>query len=109
MFIHYNGRIINTDYIRQVDSISLVGKGYIRLIFTDNRVPEIVEGPEAFNIVMTLCPSALEGKRAKYAKHAWAVHNLIGHPLMQICSWLKLTRLGIKIHDATVPEPEVEE
>lgn len=105
MFIHYNGKAINTHYIRQIDCINLVGNGYIRIIFTDNRVPEIVEGPEAFNIVMAVCPAVLEGKRAKYVKNSWAVHNLIGHPLMQIFSWLRLPALGIKIHDVTIPEP----
>jgi hypothetical protein len=41
----------------------------------------------------------------KYKRHAWAIHNLIGHPLMQIFSWLHLTEVGLKIHDATVPNP----
>lgn len=55
---------------------------------------------------MTLCPNALEGHEAKYYKNAWMIHNLIGHPLMQLCSMLHLTSLGIKIHDATIPQPK---
>ena len=34
---------------------------------------------------------------------SYGFHNLIGHPLMQICFWLKLSRLGNKIHDITIP------
>ena len=34
----------------------------------------------------------------------WPIHNLIGHPLMEILGWIGLRRLGIAIHDATVPE-----
>lgn len=36
---------------------------------------------------------------------SWAIHNLIGHPAMQILSWFGLTKLGLKIHDATCPMP----
>ncbi len=34
----------------------------------------------------------------------WPVHNLIGHPLMEICGWFGLFDIGVKIHDATLPE-----
>ncbi len=108
MFIHYDGKVVNADEIRLINTDELVTKGWIRIYFKPNDRVEIVEGVEAFNIVMTLCPAALEGKRAKYARHAWAIHNLIGHPLMQIFSWLRLPALGIKVHDATVPEPDLD-
>jgi hypothetical protein len=36
----------------------------------------------------------------------WAVHNLIGHPLMQIFFMLKMEKLAIAIHDSTLPENE---
>jgi len=107
-FVHYNGKIINTHDIVFVSFEDLVEKEFVlvkRLGYPD----EVVRGPEAFNLVMQLCPSALEGRRAKYARHAWAIHNLIGHPLMQIFSWLHLPALGIKIHDATVPFPKMNE
>lgn len=106
MFIHFDNRIVNSDTIKIIDCANLITSGYIRICYKDSRI-EIVNGPEAFTIVMELCPGALEGKQAEYARHAWAVHNLIGHPLMQIFSWLHLTSFGIKIHDATVPNPKV--
>lgn len=34
----------------------------------------------------------------------WTVHNIIAHPLMQICGWFGLFDLGVAIHDATIPE-----
>lgn len=104
MFLHYNGKLTNSESIEWVDHHNLVKLGYIRIYDWDGN-GEIVEGPEAFNVLMELCPSALEGMEAKYERHAWAVHNLIGHPLMQICAWLHMTKLGLKIHDATVPNP----
>jgi hypothetical protein len=104
MFVHYNGKLINADTIRWIDYSNLAKKGYIRVC---NKVNEIffVEGSKAFDVVMRLCPEALEGEQAQYKRHAWAVHNLFGHPLMQICSWLGLAPLGLKIHDITVPNP----
>lgn len=103
MFIHFNNHIHNTSEIKSVDCSDYVELGVVRVHF-DLRM-EIVEGAEAFNVIQKLCPAVLEGKRAKYVRHAWAIHNLIGHPLMQIFSWLHLPALGIKVHDATIPVP----
>lgn len=54
---------------------------------------------------MALCPAAVEGKRLRWARHVWAVHNLLGHPLLQVAAWLKLHKLGFWLHDSTVPRP----
>jgi len=104
MFIHYNGKVVNSCRIEWIDYKNLAKMGYVR-VYTESLTGEVVEGPEAFNLVMQLCPDALEGHGARYHRHAWAIHNLIGHPLMQIFSWLGLTKLGLKIHDKTVPNP----
>ena len=106
MFVSYKNKVVNSDRISSIHLGKLVSHGTITVTFKDSG-PDEVSGPEAFNLVMDLCPNALEGKQAKYKRHAWAVHNLIGHPMMQILSWLHLTKLGIKIHDLTVPNPEV--
>lgn len=111
MFVHYKNKIVNANQIVKVDVEPYLRDGFIKIYRVD--LPsydyEVVSGPEAFTIIQTLCPAVLEGKRARYVKNSWAVHNLIGHPLMQIFSWLKLPALGIKIHDATVPEPVQDE
>lgn len=104
MFVHYYGKAVNSNEITSVDYSNLVDEGFI-LVYRNGLPADKVEGPQAFNVVMTLCPDALEGEGDKYQRHAWAVHNLIGHPLMQICAWLHLTPLGLKIHDLTVPNP----
>ena len=36
----------------------------------------------------------------------WKVHNLVAHPLMEVLSWIGLSDLGDKIHDATYPAQE---
>lgn len=34
----------------------------------------------------------------------WTLHNLIGHPLMEILNLLGLTACGTWVHDATLPK-----
>lgn len=36
----------------------------------------------------------------------WWMHNLVGHPLMQILNSLGMTGLGKKAHDETLPVEE---
>ncbi len=105
MFVHFNNKIINSDRISSIDCENYCKNGEI-LVMVEDMYAQKVSGAEATTLIMTLCPAVLEGKEAEYKRHAWAIHNLIGHPLMQILSWLHLTALGIKIHDATIPDPK---
>lgn len=108
MFVHYNGKVVNSDIIEWIDYSNLSKHGYIR-IYEKTDFVYIVEGPQAFDVVMQLCPEALEGQDTKEQKGRWAIHNFFGHPLMQIFSWLGYTELGLKIHDWTVPNREVDD
>lgn len=60
---------------------------------------------DAFEILMLLHPAALEGRRLRWAKNAWAFHNLVAHPLMQVMVWLGFKKRAIWLHDITVPKP----
>ena len=60
---------------------------------------------DAIELVMQLKPSALEGRRLRYAKHMWIIHNWFGHPLMQVLAFFKCHKLAFWVHDATVPKP----
>ena len=65
----------------------------------------VAEGFDAIEAVMLLKPSALEGRRLKWHKSAWAAHNLIYHPLMQILVWLGYKKAAIRLHDWSTPRP----
>lgn len=104
MFVHYNNKIINANSVEWIDYSNLPSRGYIKVYCRDS-IGEVVDGPAAFDVLMRLCPEALEGKNLKEQRGRWAVHNFLGHPLMQIFSWLGFKRMGLKIHDATVPNP----
>jgi hypothetical protein len=64
-----------------------------------------VSGFFAVQFVWQLKPDALEGKWLHWRKHAWAFHNLVAHPVMQILAWMHLYKAALWIHDNTVPEP----
>lgn len=104
MFVHFNEKLVNTDTIAYVTTTYLTQHGWIHVHFKDGTV-EPVEGARTIELIMRLCPAALEGRQLKYIRHRWMIHNIFGHPLMQICSWLHLTSLALKIHDATIPNP----
>lgn len=92
--------------IRQIVSADYSRIEELRLVLTDKRGNSFeVEGPDALEAVMLMNPACLEGKRLRWARHRWALHNLVGHPLMQVLAFLGFPRLGVKIHDATVPKP----
>lgn len=42
-----------------------------------------------------------EGVKGLYKN--WTVHNIVAHPVMQICTILGLESLARKIHDGTLP------
>jgi hypothetical protein len=63
------------------------------------------EGIHVIEAIMLLCPQLLEGQRMRWARHAWAVHNLIGHPLMQLLAFFGAHRTALWVHDITVPKP----
>ena len=79
----------------------------LKLTVHHGGIASVISGPDAIEAVMLLKPSALEGRRLRWVRHAWLLHNVIGHPLMQLFSLLRMHRLALAVHDATVPTPVV--
>lgn len=61
---------------------------------------------EAVELMMQLKPSVVEGHRLSYGKLDWFLHNMLGHPIMQLLSLVRLYKLAFWVHDATVPRPK---
>ena len=108
MFAHYNNKIVNTHIIDYVACNDFVKHNVVHVYYRSGEM-EAVEGAEAINLIMLLCPAVLEGMQAKHTRHSWAIHNLIGHPLMQILTWLGMTKMALWIHDVTVPPASLNE
>lgn len=65
----------------------------------------VAEGFDAIEAVMAVKPSALEGRRLKWNKNAWVMHNFFGHPIMQFLALIGFKKTAIWIHDVTTPRP----
>jgi hypothetical protein len=101
-FLKLTDHLIRLSDIQSVD-IQQIGHGEIFVTLRDGTRLQAHDF-EAFELILYLKPSAIEGKRLKHLKHAWAIHNLIGHPLMQIFAWCGLHKWAILIHDKTTPK-----
>lgn len=103
-FIQVGNLIVHRDEISHID---LRGINDLKVIvhFSGGEQSTVV-GIQAIEVVMTTKPSALESKRLRWQRHRWAIHNLVGHPLMQFLAFFKMYDLAMRVHDATVPRPE---
>lgn len=103
-FVQVDGMIVETSRIKCID-VSTLKSQTIRVTMVDDSTYN-VDGFAAVELVWLLKPSAIEGlPYIKWNKHAWIIHNMVAHPLMQILAWFKLYKLAIAVHDKTVPKP----
>lgn len=102
-FVKVAGHAISLSEIAQVDGTD-IEQLCVRLYLNNGNMVE-ARDIEAFDIVMQVKPSLVEGKRLKFAKHAWVIHNFVGHPLMQILAFFKMYSWAFYVHEATVPRP----
>jgi hypothetical protein len=101
--IRVGSGVVRRDHVLAVDASRVDVDGTIKVTLSTGILP--LSGPEAIDFMMRACPYALEGRRMRWARHAWAFHNLVAHPILQVLHWLGMTRLGMRIHDSTVPRP----
>lgn len=106
VFILTDTRLININSITTID-IKNINKLELNIFTNVNERPFQATGIRAIDILMQLKPNALEGvKELKWKPGVWKVHNMLGHPLMQILCGLGFNKAGIWVHDNTVPKPE---
>lgn len=108
-FVKIDGLLVNANMIRSVD-LSLLSRGLVHVNYAPDSgyagAPRPVRGAEAIDLIMTLKPSALEGTRLKWLRRAWMVHNLIGHPGMQLLALFRQYDWAMRLHEMTVPRPK---
>ncbi len=76
----------------------------VRVLLTDASVVEATD-IDAIELALLLKPSVLESRRLRWPKFAWFVHNMVGHPLMQLLALFGAYCWAFWVHDATVPRP----
>lgn len=97
--------LVPWDDIRRIDLDRLEASGVVRVYLRGEHSPIELGDAEAVDFVMRIAPSFIEGKRFRWMRWGWAVHNLLGHPLLQILAWAGYRSLGLRVHDATIPRP----
>lgn len=97
------------DFVFPKDEISLLDCSKIEELIITIKLKSgkiiIAKDIHALELAMQVKPSILEGKRLKWPKFVWFIHNVFGHPLTQIFALFKLYKLAFWIHDVTVPKP----
>lgn len=105
-FIRTKTTLVAVDHIVSADYSNIEA---LQMSIVDlNGDKHTLVGIHALEAAMTLNPGCVEGKRLKWARHVWAVHNLIGHPVMQVLAWMRCYKLAMRVHDGTVPKPKME-
>ena len=100
-FVQLEDGLVRLDTIRFVDTRLFAQTGEI--IVHHGLGSGRTKGAQAVEVILWTKPSALEGTHVRWIRHAWAVHNLVGHPLMQILVWLGFRKAAFAVHDGTVP------
>lgn len=91
------------DDVRHVD-VSEIETGSVSIVMKNGDVHE-ARGFDAIEAVMAVKPSAVEGLRLRWRPHAWAFHNLVAHPVVQVLAWCGCKRAAVRFHDWTTPAP----
>lgn len=102
-FIMIDGGLIRHSEIRYIDLKRIDEQ--VAVIYTSEYGKHEVSGFAAMELVWMLKPGAVEGHRLKWKKRAWAFHNLIAHPVMQLLAYCGFYKQAMWVHDITVPKP----
>lgn len=106
-FIRLGEVLVPLARVLRVDASRLQTDGEVEVWLEGASQPTPVAGGLAVDLVMRIDPSFFEGRRFHYVRSSWAFHNLVAHPLLQLCAWAGRTRAGLALHDATIPEPRL--
>lgn len=104
-FLRVGEHLVPWTEVREIDLRSMEREGTLQVLRHGDLGAIELGGAEAVDLVMRLDPAFFEGRRFRWVRSAWALHNLVGHPLLQLFAWVGRTRLGLRVHDATVPRP----
>lgn len=102
-YLKINDVLYSPEFVEKIDCTNI--ENLVIRVHLVSGIILVVEGMEAIDIAMQAKASIIEGKRFKFRKFAWVVHNIFAHPLMQILAFCRCYKLGLWIHDSTIPKP----
>lgn len=101
-FLKLDNSIVNSEAILAVDYSRI--EELVLTVYHETG-EDVCTGFFAIELVWFLKPGAFEGKRLKWKRFAWAFHNIIAHPVMQLLAFFGMYELAMKVHDGTIPKP----
>ena len=102
-FFKAGDKIFNVDDINRIYTANIEQLEILVRMKDDTRVE--VTGLEAIDLMMMVKPSVFEGRRMRFPKRMWIIHNLIAHPLMQILALIGFRKQALWLHEVTIPRP----
>lgn len=102
-YLKAGNMLYSTETVCRIDC-SEIENLIVKLHLISGSVVEI-KGLDAIEIAMSAKPSVIEGKRFAFRKGAWIIHNIFGHPVMQLFALFHLYKIAIWIHEITIPKP----
>lgn len=103
-FVKADNALISIADISSVD-YSKIETDFLLVLTTKQGKSFVATELNAIEVLMAINPAALEGKRLTWAKRVWYLHNLVGHPVMQILAMFGFYKAAFWVHDVTVPKP----
>lgn len=102
-FLKCDNAIVPVGSVASIDTRD-VANLIVSVITVDGKSHQAT-GILAVELLMQTRPGVMEGKRLRWPRRAWVLHNLVGHPLMQLLALVGLYGLAMKVHEGTVPRP----
>lgn len=107
-FLLVGKKVVPLSTVRWVDFSQLATNGSIHVRLDNPGCPDVsgtfeLQGTEAVEALLVIHPIALEAAGARWMKRSWTLHNLFGHPVLEVLARLGFPKLGLRVHDATMP------
>lgn len=107
-FLMVGKKVVPLSTVRWADFSRLASEGVVQVCLENPMHRDVsgtfdLHGAEAVEALLVIHPVALEAAGARWLKRSWTLHNLIGHPLLEILARLGFPKLGLRVHDATMP------
>ena len=102
-FLKLDDAIVERNQIAHIDTLLIEQLNV--LVYMKDGACYNATNLNAIELLMQVYPASLEGFRFRYYKFVWVIHNLFGHPLMQLFALFKMYRVAFWIHNVTVPCP----
>lgn len=103
VLFRHNKKMYPLSKVEGFEVLRNVAPHRVLVIMQGSREELILEGEEAYDFIQMVHVPQRAAPRMSWS---WLFHNLIGHPLMGILSFLGFQEAAERVHEATLPRSE---